>query len=169
MTEPGVPSKPWMPWGYQRRTSSCDSVSVCLPTASPVAMPLRQPRMRSVACVRENPTARMGMCPRSREAPSGMRSPTVPKRPSHSTILGGARHGSCGSRPVAIRGRTPLANKGHVTPLQPTRCSTRCLPVDRSGSSSNPMADNVDRTRRAPAVPITHSCSSRMILLTVGK
>src|SRR5437016_3263327 len=49
------------------------------------------------------------------------------------------------------------------------RCSTRCLPVDRSGSSSNPMADKVDRTCRAPAGPITCSCSSRMILLTVGK
>src|SRR6266566_2064733 len=36
-----------MPWGYHCSTSSCDSVSVCLPMASPVAMPARQPRIRS--------------------------------------------------------------------------------------------------------------------------
>src|SRR2546425_882847 len=47
MTDLGVPSKPRMPWGYQWSTSSCASISVCLPIESPVAMPLRQPRMRS--------------------------------------------------------------------------------------------------------------------------
>jgi len=48
MIDPGVPSKPLMPSGYQRNTSSCDSNSVCLPMASPVAIPLRQPTIRSV-------------------------------------------------------------------------------------------------------------------------
>src|SRR5580765_4213923 len=43
----GAPSKPRMPSGYHRRTSSCESISVCLPIASPVATPLRQPAMRS--------------------------------------------------------------------------------------------------------------------------
>jgi hypothetical protein len=48
ITEPGGPSKPRMPSGYQRRTSACDNISVCFPIASPVAIPLRQPLMRSI-------------------------------------------------------------------------------------------------------------------------
>ena len=47
MIAPGVPSNPWTPSGYHLATSAGESVSVCLPMASPMAMPLRQPAMRS--------------------------------------------------------------------------------------------------------------------------
>src|SRR5688500_16706385 len=46
MGVPGGPSNPWMPSGYQRSTSSRDSISVCFPIASPVAIPFRQARIR---------------------------------------------------------------------------------------------------------------------------
>src|SRR4051812_8424202 len=59
MIAPGVPSKPRTPSGYQRRTSSRESISVCLPMASPVAIPLRQAVARSSAV---NVTVKMADC-----------------------------------------------------------------------------------------------------------
>src|SRR5688572_6624832 len=47
MTEPGGPSNPRTPSGYHRTTALRDNVSVCLPIASPVATPSRQPAIRS--------------------------------------------------------------------------------------------------------------------------
>src|SRR4051794_1630043 len=47
MMSPGWPTKPVIAAGYHLRTSARDSVSVCLPIASPVASPRKQPATRS--------------------------------------------------------------------------------------------------------------------------
>src|SRR6187399_509393 len=47
MTSPAAPSNPRTPFGYHRVMSAGESISVCLPIASPIATPLRQPNTRS--------------------------------------------------------------------------------------------------------------------------
>src|SRR5262245_20435984 len=51
MTDPGSPSNPRTPFGYHLTTPSRDSVSVCFPIASPVAIPFREPRIRGFTIV----------------------------------------------------------------------------------------------------------------------
>ena len=78
ITLPGRPSNPRTPSGYHRRTASRDSVSVCLPMASPMATPLRQPRIlewRMPSRLRH---------PESSIRRSGNRSAWRPNRPARS-------------------------------------------------------------------------------------
>ena len=74
MTAPGLPSNPRTPCGYQRATSSRDSLSVCLPMASPHAIPQRAPKMRSCTTPPSTPRpparARHARRARRRRAPT---------------------------------------------------------------------------------------------------
>src|SRR5262245_35812516 len=84
MIAPGSPSKPRTPFGYHRLTSAVESISVCLPMASPTATPARHATARSTTVV---PSASAGRG-RARAVAHGLeRQPLLTVRVVHHRAL----------------------------------------------------------------------------------